>query len=291
VTKNPNKTVTKCSAPTLSVTALANNQLSGFGYDAAGNMTSNGGASYTYNSESQLITTAGVTYTYDGDGMRVKKSSGTLYWGAGPMLESDLSGNFQREYVFAGGARIARRDISTGNAYYFLSDRLGSSAVIANSAGAIQNEYDYLPYGEERDYLTTLANQNFKFIGRVAHPFGFSLTESPQTRVPHPSPVLGRVGYDAEPDRIGQFGRDGLLNLTGRTYFMPAVAGGGGQLLPQPPSQEELPPPQAACTNLRASMAAPGVAAPAGLVFIRSPLSDDCLGDCLFPDGQKYRDW
>jgi len=107
-----------------------------------------------------------VTYTYDGDGMRVKKSSGTLYWGAGPMLESDLSGNFQREYVFAGGARIARRDISTGNAYYFLNDRLGSLAVIANSAGAIQNEYDYLPYGEERDYSTTLANQNFKFIGK-----------------------------------------------------------------------------------------------------------------------------
>src|SRR5581483_8539704 len=34
-----NKTVTKCSAENLSVTALVNNQLSGYGYDVAGNMT------------------------------------------------------------------------------------------------------------------------------------------------------------------------------------------------------------------------------------------------------------
>jgi len=32
------KDVTKCSAEALDVTALANNQLSGYGYDAAGNM-------------------------------------------------------------------------------------------------------------------------------------------------------------------------------------------------------------------------------------------------------------
>ena len=58
-----------------------------------------------------LTITAGVTYTYDGDGNRVKKSNGTLYWGTGPVLESDLTGNLQREFIFAGGRRIARRDI------------------------------------------------------------------------------------------------------------------------------------------------------------------------------------
>jgi hypothetical protein len=34
-----NKSVTKCSAENFSVAALANNRLSGYGYDAAGNMT------------------------------------------------------------------------------------------------------------------------------------------------------------------------------------------------------------------------------------------------------------
>ena len=42
-----------------------------------------------------------------------QQANGTIYWSGG-VLESDLSGNIQREYVFAGGARIARRDISGG---------------------------------------------------------------------------------------------------------------------------------------------------------------------------------
>src|SRR5215813_11442581 len=110
-------------------------------------MTSNGGASYTYTAESRLKTAGGVTYTYDGDGERVKKSNGTLYWGIGPLLESDLSGNLQREFIFASGRRIARRDISGGGVYFYFSDLLGSADVITNSAGAIQNESDFYPYG------------------------------------------------------------------------------------------------------------------------------------------------
>ncbi len=163
------KNVTKCTAESLSVgPATLQNQLpssSGFGYDAAGDMTSNGSATYTYNGEGQLKTTAGVTYTYDGDGNRVEKSSGTLYWGTG-MLESDGSGNLQREFIFAGGKRIARRDLSGGAVYYYFTDDLGSSSVVTNSTGVIQNESDYYPYGGERAYTLTLANQNYKFTGK-----------------------------------------------------------------------------------------------------------------------------
>lgn len=61
----------------LSVTVLTNNRLSGFGYDAAGDMTSNGGTNYTYDAEGHLLTAAGYTYTYDGDGNRVEKSNGS----------------------------------------------------------------------------------------------------------------------------------------------------------------------------------------------------------------------
>jgi len=161
------RTVTKCSADSLSVVALASNRLSGFGYDAAGNMTSNGGASYTYNAESQLKTAGGVTYTYDGEGNRVKKSSGTEYWGAGPLLESDASGNLQREYVFAGGRRIGRRDIGQIYAHFFLSDDLNSTHMVINgSTNAVENDSDYLPYGYERVYKQTLPSQNFKFDGK-----------------------------------------------------------------------------------------------------------------------------
>ena len=160
------RNVTKCSAEPLSVTPLPNNRLAELGYDASGNVTSNGGANYTYDAESRLKTAGGVTYTYDGDGNRVKKSSGTEYWGAGTLIESDGSGNFQREFIFAGGRRIARRDIATGNFYYYFNDLLGSADVVINASGAIQNESDYYPYGGERVYSQALTNQNYKFIGK-----------------------------------------------------------------------------------------------------------------------------
>jgi RHS repeat-associated protein len=134
----------------LSVPALGNNRLTGFGYDVAGNMTSNGGATYTYDAENRLATAGGVTYTYDGDGNRVKKSSGTLYWGAGPLAESDLtaSATSWKDYVFFNGKRLARRDASNSSVHYFFSDHLGSTSVTTNSTGAtIEEDLDYLPYG------------------------------------------------------------------------------------------------------------------------------------------------
>jgi RHS repeat-associated protein len=107
----------------------------------------------------------GTTYAYDGDGLRVKKSSGTLYW-AGGVAESDSSGNITSEYVFFAGARIARRDVATGNVYYYLSDHLGSSNVVTNATGVIQNESDFYPFGGERQITNNLANQHFKFTGK-----------------------------------------------------------------------------------------------------------------------------
>src|SRR5262249_35668941 len=87
------KSVTKCAAENLAVTALNNNQLVGYSYDAAGNMTSDptDGVISVYDQENR-ISTAGkngvtTTYAYDSDGNRVQKSSGstgTLYWYMSP---------------------------------------------------------------------------------------------------------------------------------------------------------------------------------------------------------------
>jgi RHS repeat-associated protein len=159
----------------LSTTAFANNELAAYGYDAAGNLINDGttsacgGNNYSWNAEEQMSCAEGVTYTYDGDGGRVEKSSGTMYWGgeAGEALaESNLSGTITSEYIFFNGKRIARRDIATGNVYYFFSDRLGSSNVVTNNAGLIQNESDFYPYGGEDPITDTLANQHYKFTGK-----------------------------------------------------------------------------------------------------------------------------
>ncbi len=98
----------------------------------------------------------------------MKKSSGTLYWGGGPLAESDLSGILQREFIFVNGRRIARRDINSigGPVHYYFTDHLGSTDIVTSEGGGIQNDSDYYPYGGERVYTQTLANQNYKFTGK-----------------------------------------------------------------------------------------------------------------------------
>ncbi len=146
--------------------ANSRNQLPGYSYDAAGNLTQNGSVTYVYDAEARLKTTAGVTYTYDGDGNRVMKSNGTIYWGPEPLAESDLSGNIQREFVFFNGRRAARLDLPGGAVHYYFSDHLGSADVVTSATGVIENESDYYPYGGEQVITQSLSNQNYKFTGK-----------------------------------------------------------------------------------------------------------------------------
>jgi RHS repeat-associated protein len=99
----------------------------------------------------------------------VKKSSGTLYWGSGPLVESDLNGTASslKEYIMAGGRRIARRDnVGTGSVFFYLSDNLGSSReIVASGASSACYDADFYPYGGERAYINTCP-QNYKFTGK-----------------------------------------------------------------------------------------------------------------------------
>jgi RHS repeat-associated protein len=180
----------------LSCPANTNNQLTtcSLGYDAAGNMTSNGSVSYVYDAESRLVWTNALPgnpqtrYIYDGNGQRVEKcaaasattacptsgTTGTLYWrgtSSDTLAETDLGGNYQEEYIFFNGQRIARRDTtSTGTTiavHYYFSDHLGSHTVVENAAGtSCDQDIDYYPYGGvEHDYCPNVA-QNYKFTGK-----------------------------------------------------------------------------------------------------------------------------
>ena len=170
LTKSP----TKCNSETLSQAVGVNNQISGnsAAYDAAGNMTNSSGVSYSYNAEGQVSSAAGYSYLYDADGNRVAKlgASSMLYWHSaqGILAETDSSGNPLHEYVFSGGTRIARRDVSGntyGAPYYYFSNHIQSTSVIADASGTIQAESDYYPWGGE---LPITANITFshKFTGK-----------------------------------------------------------------------------------------------------------------------------
>ena len=162
-----------CTQEGFSQSMTASNQVSGFSYDDAGNQLGiPGGGSYAYDAENHLVSTAGVNYTYDGDGDRVEKSNGEIYWytsGGEVLDETDLSGNLTSEYIFFGGARIARRDAS-GNVFYYLADHLGSSREIVQ-AGQTTACYDadFYPFGGERAY-TNSCQQNYKFTGKERDP-------------------------------------------------------------------------------------------------------------------------
>jgi RHS repeat-associated protein len=151
-----------------------NNQISGYGYDAAGNMTSDptdGGITLSYDQENRIQSTAGYTYTYDADGNRVKKTNGTtgtLYWYMSPgiVAESDLSGTLKSEYVFFDGERVARRDLfAPGGVFYYFSDHLKTASVITDSLGNIKSESDYYPWGGELQFINNDSN-HYKFTGK-----------------------------------------------------------------------------------------------------------------------------
>ena len=162
--------VTQCGAWQLSVSTDGYNHLTGTGYsyDHAGDMTGDGSYSYTYDAESRITSANGVTYSYDGDGLRVKKSSGMLYWRSiwgDAIAESDLSGNITNEYVFFAGRRIAR--ISGGTVNYFYSDALGTIHTITDATGHPCYDASFTPYGQEvlNPNISQTCSSNYKFTG------------------------------------------------------------------------------------------------------------------------------
>jgi RHS repeat-associated protein len=231
----------------LNTTAGPNNQLAGFGYDAAGNMTSNTAinATYVYDAENRLIWTSGYRYVYDGDGKRAEKcvaatsttacptsgTNGTLYWrgiGSNTLDESDLSGNPQEEYVFFNGQRIARRDVtSTGvtiAVHYYFSDHLGTHAAVTDATGTqIEQDADYYPYGGvQHDYAAAPVAQHYKFTGKERDTesglddFDARHYASTMGRFMQPDPV---GGHNEDPQTLNRYAyvRNNPLSLTDPT--------------------------------------------------------------------------
>ena len=183
---------TNCIHENLNNPVGSNNQITGYCYDGAGNLldmvacgppTSH---SFVYDAEGELQSppVSGINgaiayvYYYDGDGNRAQKcdanpctsgtSPGTLYWrdASGQVLdESTRTGAMQEEYVYFDGERVARRDVTSNNVHYYLSDQLGSASVIADSSGNVQEQTDFYPYGGIA-YTSGADSNRYKFTGK-----------------------------------------------------------------------------------------------------------------------------
>lgn len=123
----------------------------GFHYDEAGNLDSAGGVrTSTHDAENRQVTvtpsSGGTsTYVYDGDGRRVKKIVPTLIDGSVVPVTTifvyDAFGQLAAEY---GGPPV--KDQGTR---YLFGDHLGSTRLVLKSTGEVDQQYDYLPFGEE----------------------------------------------------------------------------------------------------------------------------------------------
>jgi RHS repeat-associated protein len=135
----------------------SNNRISGWSYDASGDLLNDGAHAYTYDAEGKIKTVDATTaYTYDGEGHRVKKLVGEntrFIYGISGQLVAEFdgsSGNLKKEYLY--GATLITIEptaVNSNATQYTTSDNLGSPRVITNSSAAVVSRYDYMPFGEE----------------------------------------------------------------------------------------------------------------------------------------------
>jgi hypothetical protein len=132
------------------------NQRDGLGYDAAGNVTSDGYFN-TYNASNQQTLAESGSYTlaqyYDGDGLRVTKYDNgptTLYLrstvlGGAVVTEIDANHNLARGYVYAGSDLLA---VQQGSAVSWVhSDPVTKSQRTTDARGNVVNTVELDPWG------------------------------------------------------------------------------------------------------------------------------------------------
>ena len=169
--------MTNLPAALASASYDANNRLTNWdsttlSYDADGNLTGDGTNAYTWNTRNQLTGISGGTtasFLYDALGRRESKtisSTSTNFLYDGLNIEQELNGTTPTVNYLTGAGideTLSRTD-SSGTENY-LTDNLGSTVTLTNSAGAISTSYSYEPYGNTTATGTTSSNA-LQYTGR-----------------------------------------------------------------------------------------------------------------------------
>lgn len=141
-----------------SLTFNAKNQIAGYTYDLAGNITNDTVHTYVYDAENRIKTVHGETdvYVYDGEGKRVKKDFSLgeqvrFVYGVGGQVVAEFdaaSGAWKKEYVYGAGNLVATIEPGVGTKYT-TADHLGSPRVVTSNTGTLVSRHDYRPFGQE----------------------------------------------------------------------------------------------------------------------------------------------
>lgn len=122
----------------------ATNQINGYSYDAAGDLTGDGlGNTYAYNVDGMLIASNGVQYLYDGLNQRVDKVGGTkpgdtIYFGGRPIALYSTSSHAWTDLIWAGNNMSAEvAGSQTATPVYRLLDHEGSLVATTDASGNV----------------------------------------------------------------------------------------------------------------------------------------------------------
>lgn len=183
-------------ASTNRLTAITGANARSFGYDAYGNVLSNGVHSFQYNLAGNLTRTSdlNIDYRYDGHKRRVQEidnnTSQTTYsmYSQSGQLMHKLKGGVATDYIYAGSLLVAEKSGSTVD--YMYTDLLGSP--IAGNNGSAYKEH-YRPWGEKKDHPLQLSDD----VGYTGHQSDIE-TGLTYMQARYYDPVVGRF-YAVDP--------------------------------------------------------------------------------------------
>jgi RHS repeat-associated protein len=152
-----------------SATALTNNQLTGYSYDAAGNVINDGVHSYSYDAEGRIVQVDGGTtasYIYNENGKRARKTVGgaftEFYYGPNGSVQSEYNGSsWPVQYIHSGDRLIAEYTNSTTE--FIHSDHLGSTRLVTAMDKSVVDNLDYEPFGQQASGASATTH---KFTGK-----------------------------------------------------------------------------------------------------------------------------
>jgi len=164
-----NQTGTNGTCYSFSSSVGTNNQLIGYQYDAAGNMTFDGSHHYTYDAENritQVDSGSTASYVYNENGQRVRKNTGTgwteYFYGPNGSVQSEYNGSsWPVQYVYAGSQLIA--EYTNGTTEFVHSDHLGSTRMVTGVNQSVVDNLDYLPFGQQ---IAGGTSTTHKFTGK-----------------------------------------------------------------------------------------------------------------------------
>jgi len=220
-------------------------------YDAAGNLTGDGGQGFTYDAQGQQTWASGTNLSqgYDGDGLRVKKTEGgvTTFYLRSSVLggrvvaeiggsDGPYSGKLTRGYVYLGGQLLAvqegREDSAKPDRVLWVhQDPVTKSQRLTDKTGAVVSTIDLDPWGGETGRSEFQSSQPRRYTTYERDANGgdeamFRRYESRWSRFSQPDPYDG--SYDlTDPQSLNRYSytQNDPVNFTDPSGLQPCIPG------------------------------------------------------------------